>query len=171
VVREHQVVLDNQETLDFDVLIWTVGIAGVTLPQGLQVTVDKNGKVITDSYLRAQNKHDIFVIGDLAKVLYKDSEVPASAQDAIHEAKYLSRAIMQFAQNQMPKIYQPKNHGFILAIGRQHAILNIWPLWWQGKLAYVAHELAQIGYYTSIIGWWKAIKYCCFTHKLFVRKD
>jgi NADH dehydrogenase len=170
-VREHQVVLDNQERLDFDVLIWTVGIAGVALPQGLKVNVDKNGRVMTDSYLRAQNKHDIFVIGDLAKVVYKDSEVPASAQDALHEAKYLSQAIMLFAQNKLPKIYQPKDHGFILAIGRQQAILNIWPLWWQGRLAYVAHEIAQIGYYTSIIGWWKAIKYCCFTHKLFGRKD
>jgi NADH dehydrogenase len=100
--------LENGEILNFDVLIWTVGIAGVALPAGLEVPLDKQQRILTDSYLRVQGKHEIFVIGDLAKIIYSAGEVPASAQDAIHQAQYLSRALISFSKNQLPAVYKPK---------------------------------------------------------------
>lgn len=171
-VEQNTVEISTGEKLIYDVLIWTAGVRAKPLPLGLDIQTDVKGKVVVDQFLRAKGLENIFVLGDQAAVLKPNGQsVPASAQDAVHEAEYLTYALPCFLKNHHPLAYRPKDHGFIVSVGGKWAILNYPPFYFTGRLAYFIHELAHVRYFASILGWRQAVKLVWFQDRLYSRND
>lgn len=171
-VKEHTLELLTGERLVYDVLIWAAGIRAKPLPKGLNFKTDSRGRVEVDEFLRVKNQHNIFVLGDQALVLKPNGQpAPQSAQDAIHQAQYLASALPVLMHNRRPKSYMPPEHGFIVTLGGQWAILNYPPIYFTGRLAYLAHQLALLRYFARLCGWWKALKLVWFQSKLYATND
>ena len=160
------------ERIVYDALIWTAGVRAKPLPQGLSLDADARGRVKVDEFLRTKEYHNIFVLGDQALVMGADSRpVPQSAQDAMHQGRYLAFALPLLIKNRRPLPYAPKPHGFIVSIGGKWAIMNYPPFYFVGRFAYFIHELAHVRYFASLLGLWKAIKLVWFQDRLYSRND
>jgi NADH dehydrogenase FAD-containing subunit len=98
--------------------------------------------------------------------------VPSSAQDANDQARYLAYAMPFLLKNKKPvKAYIPDQHGFIVNLGGKWAILSYKGFYIKGFLAYLIDEAAHFGYYRSIVGFWKALKFVVFQMEIYSRND
>jgi len=180
--------LSTGERVVYDVLIWTAGVKAKAFPQGLDLQINERGRAEVDEFLRARGQDNIFILGDQAAVFKRNPDawvptqrsgqvgaggrlVPQSAQDAIHQGRYLSYALPLLIKNRKPRVYKPKNHGFIVSVGGKWAILNNPPFYFKGRFAYFIHELAHVRYFASLLGLWKAVKLVWFQDRLYGRND
>lgn len=172
-VDNHFVFLETGEKLAYDCLIWTTGIKATDMYFNISMNLDMKGRILVNEYLQSKNFPEIFALGDNACILDKNNHpVPATAQDAIHEARYLTKSILSFMQNKLPnKTYIPKKHGFIVSLGGKWAIMSYNGVYLTGYLAWVVDQIAHIRYYTSVVGLIKAIKYVVFQVGLYSRND
>jgi NADH dehydrogenase len=172
-VDNHFVFLETGEKLAYDCLIWTTGIKATDMHFNISMNLDMKGRILVNEYLQSKNFPEIFALGDNACILDKNNHpVPATAQDAIHEARYLAKSILSFMQNKLPnKTYIPKKHGFIVSLGGKWAIMSYNGVYLTGYLAWVVDQIAHIRYYTSVVGLIKAIKYVVFQVGLYSRND
>ncbi len=160
------------ERIAYDVLIWTAGIRSKPLPKGINAETDKKGRAIVDEFLRIKGAHNIFVVGDQAGVCDPGgAAVPQSAQDALSQSAYVAYALPEIIRNRRPHTYKPKKHGFIVSLGGRWAILNIPPFYITGYFAYLIHMLADVRYFSSLIGFFPALKLVWSQASLYSRND
>ncbi len=160
------------ERMAYDVLIWTAGVRSKPLPTGINAETDKKGRVLVDEFLRINGTHNIFVVGDQAAVSdFQGVPVPQSAQDALSQSAYVAYALPEIIRNRRPHTYKPKKHGFIVSLGGRWAILNIPPFYITGYFAYFIHILADVRYFSSLIGFFRAIKLVWSQTSLYSRND
>jgi len=171
-VDGHFVRLMSGEKIAYDVLLWTAGIKAGDCHMEV-AGLDKNGRLPVNEFFRVQNLHNVFAIGDMAAVLdAKGRPVPASAQDAQDQAKYLAYALPYIIKNQKPPLpYKSIKHGFIVNVGGKWAILNNKGIYLTGWLAYFIDKLAHLRYYSSLIGFYKALKCVIFQMEIYSRND
>ena len=171
-VDEHFVNLLNGEKVAYDVLVWTTGVKSSVINSGGVFATDPKGRLPVNEFFQVQNYPQVFALGDNAGIIdSKKHPIPATAQDAWHEAKYLAYVLPYLMKNQKPKPYQPKKHGFIVALGGKWAIMSYNGVYLKGFIAYVVDQFAHIRYYASIVGYWKAVRYILFQVKVYSRND
>jgi NADH dehydrogenase FAD-containing subunit len=75
-------------------------------------------------------------------------------------------------KNQKPPLpYKNIKHGFIVNIGGKWAIMNYKGIYLTGWPAYFIDKLAHLRYYTSLVGWYKAMKIVFFQMEIYGRND
>lgn len=172
-VDEHFVFLMSGEKIAYDVLVWTTGIKASHMECSLEMKLDGKGKICVNEFLQSERYPEIFALGDIASILDSQKrQVPATAQDAVHEGRYLAYALPYILKNQKPpRVYSPKKHGFIVALGGKWAIMSYNGIYLTGFLAWVVDQAAHIRYYASVVGWFKAVKYVVFQMEVYSRND
>jgi len=172
-VDSHLLELMGGEKIAHDVLIWTTGVKACDMYMGSSMTLDKKGRLPVNGFLQLDGHHNIFALGDIARVLDQAGKpVPSSAQDACDQGKYLAKAIPYIIKNQTPpKTYVPNKHGFIVNVGGKWAVMNYKGFYAKGFLAFVIDGLAHLNYYISIIGVWRAVKWYAFQLEMYDRND
>jgi NADH dehydrogenase len=172
-VDEHFVSLLSGEKVAYDVLVWTTGVKACPINSANVFTLDAKGRLPVNGFFQVQNFNEVFALGDNAGIMdSKSHPVPATSQDAWHEARYLAYALPYIMQNQKPpRAYEPKKHGFIVALGGKWAIMSYNNIYLKGFIAYVVDQFAHIRYYASIVGYWKAVRYILFQVKVYSRND
>ncbi len=133
-------------------VLWAAGVQASSISKSLDAPLDRSGRVIVSPDLSVPGHPEIFVIGDLAKMMMADgNEVPGVAQGALQGGKHVARTIDRLARGgsaRPPFKYWDK--GNMATIGRAEAVvatkrfakhgLLAWMMWW------VVHIFFLVGF-------------------------
>jgi NADH dehydrogenase len=122
-------------------VLWAAGVQASPLAAHLGVPRERNGRVVVEPDLSIPGHPEVFVIGDLAKMISDGVEVPGVAQGAIQGGRHVARII---ASEVAGKPKRPAFHywdkGNMATIGRGEAViatkrfarhgLVAWLAWW-----------------------------------------
>jgi NADH dehydrogenase len=119
-------------------VIWTAGVTGTPLGQGLGVPVDRQGRVQVQPELSIPGHPEVFVIGDLmvveqAGTPFSPGLAPVAMQQGTYVGKLIARRV---AGHAAPQPFHYRNKGNLATIGRSFAIADLgwlrlsgWPAW------------------------------------------
>jgi NADH dehydrogenase len=120
-VRENQIILDNDKTLDFEFMIFTGGIAASTLTQFLGFETNPKGHLIVDTYLNIPNHPNIYAIGDITNAVDEEGKfIPPTAQLAERGAEHAVRNICRSLSGKEKQPFRFKNQGVMIALGGEY---------------------------------------------------
>jgi NADH dehydrogenase len=121
------------------------------LAKSLGVPLDRSGRVIVAPDLSIPDHPEVFVIGDLAKMISNNVEVPGVAQGALQGGKHVARIIERNVRGSRERpAFRYRDKGNMATIGRAEAViatkhfakhgLLAWMLWW------VVHIFFLVGF-------------------------
>lgn len=164
---------DRRQRINAENVIWAAGVQASSLGAKLGAPLDKSGRVIVEPDLTVPGHPEIFVIGDLAKVVdpISGEEVPGVAPAAIQMGKYVARVIKRetahsatLAPSRCPntrelasdgQATQPTaprqpfhyvNKGLLATIGRGKAVAWIRKFQFAGVIAWLLWVFIHIAY-------------------------
>ncbi len=135
-IDERGLTVKTGERIGARTVIWAAGVAASPLGAKLGVAHDRAGRVVVEPDLSIPGHPEVFVIGDLAKMVSDGVEVPGVAQGALQGGKHVAKIIA--GGKRTPFHYRDK--GNLATIGRADAVvatkhvtrsgLLAWLLWW-----------------------------------------
>ena len=167
-VTEFGFITHDNELIEADLMLWAAGVKVADYIAALNLfKLNRQNQIEVDSYLRAVNFSDIFVLGDACCFTEENgSQVPPRAQAAHQMASVTAKNIKALIeqQNLAPFIY--KDHGSLVNLSRFAAVGNLMgnltknSLFVEGKLArimyislYRMHQNAIHGPFKTIALW------------------
>ena len=142
---------DGEHRIAARTVLWAAGVAASPLAASLPARRDRSGRVEVEPDLSIAGHPEVFVIGDLAKVISDGVEVPGIAQGAIQEGRHVARMIA--GAERTPFHFHDK--GNMATIGRAEAViatkrfaksgLFAWLIWW------VVHIYFLVGFRNRVI--------------------
>lgn len=124
-VDEEKIYLTNDTIIDYDYFIFTGGIKGHTINSDKVYEVNKSNQYITDEYLHLKSEDNIFVVGDVAEVIYKGQYIAPTAQLSIKAGEYVANSIQNEIQNKPQHAtnkFKPKLNGTLISLGGNYAV-------------------------------------------------
>ncbi|MEO0750166.1 MAG: NAD(P)/FAD-dependent oxidoreductase [Pseudomonadota bacterium] len=136
VAEDHVVVAG--ETLQAATMIWAAGVKVDNLESWLGCETDRIGRVAVAPDLTVPGLPNVTVIGDAAKVPWKDGlDVPGIAPAAKQAGKYAGRRIAALvAGHPAPRAFRYRHLGNLATIGRNSAIISLGSLKLSGFVAW-----------------------------------
>ena len=74
-------------------VLWAAGVAASPLARTLGAPLDRSGRVVVEPDLSIPEHPEVFVIGDLARMVSGGTEVPGVAQGALQSGRHVARLI------------------------------------------------------------------------------
>jgi len=129
-------------------VVWSAGVqptdpVGAALPHR---STDR--RVEVDEQLRVIGRGDVFAIGDVAAVRWRDEVLPMLAPPAMQQGRYVARVIRREAAGR-PVATKPFHYfdkGTMATIGRSSAVAQIGPLALRGFIGWVTWLAVHISY-------------------------
>jgi NADH dehydrogenase len=145
--RRGVVVLDSNEEIRAETLVWTAGTAPNPLLKDLAVEHDKRGGVVVNDYLAVPGREGLWAAGDCAAVTdaRTGEPCPPTAQFALHEAHTLAHNIHAEVRGKAPKPFHYKGLGTLCVVGHQTACAEIRGLRFSGLLAWMMWRAVYLG--------------------------
>lgn len=147
-VKEHALVLNENESISFDFMIFTGGIVASTLTAGMKVAKNQKSQLIVDEYMRVVEYEGVFAAGDIAELHDPQGKLVApTAQGAEVSGISAAKNILALIQGK-PMI--PSNirlKGTMIALGGRYASISL--LGWirlSGLLGYTIKGIIMRGY-------------------------
>ncbi|MDO9305320.1 MAG: FAD-dependent oxidoreductase [Sulfuricurvum sp.] len=120
-VREHSILLDNGELLDFEFMIFTGGVCASALTERLKFKVNAKGHLNVLNDLSIENYPSIFAIGDVANLTDEQGKpLPPTAQLAERSAEHVVRNIALREKGQPYQPFSFTNQGLMIALGGEY---------------------------------------------------
>ncbi len=104
--------------------LWVAGVKVNPLAAAAGVTVDEQGRVVTDSSLRSISHPSVYAIGDAAAIRQPYGVIHGTCQSGIPSGAYLAEAVNRQLRGRQPK---PFRFGYIhqpLSLGRRDAVIQ-----------------------------------------------
>ncbi len=151
---------DNSvERIEARTILWAAGVQASPLAATLGTPTDRMGRLEVGPDLSVTGHPEIFAIGDVARVVIDNVEVPGVAQGALQAGRYVAKTIAKEAtQPRLPQSRTPfryRDKGSMATIGRAQAVVHTqrfsrsgffaWLLWW------VVHIAALVGFKNRIL--------------------
>ena len=153
-IDEHGVTVEragHTERIGAKTVVWAAGVRASSLAATLGVPRDPSGRVEVQPDLSIPGHAEVFVIGDLARMLNRDgSQVPGVAQGALQGGRFVAGVIAREAAGNAPParpVFRYHDKGNMAAIGRAEAViatkhfarhgLLAWLLWWAIHIAFL----------------------------------
>lgn len=93
-IRKGEVQLDNGAILQAETILWSAGVMANPLTKKLGVPLDRGGRIMVNPDLSVPGHPEVFAIGDMATVPFKDGKpVPWVSPAAMQMAKHVARII------------------------------------------------------------------------------
>ena len=160
------------ERIHYDVLVWTAGVRAANVPSSLPWPCDRRGHLQVDGVLRVKGFDNIFAIGDIADTKSnRGLRMATTAQAGMAEAKFLAQSLPKLLQNKKPREFAYTPHPFVVSVGGKWALVKFQQRYLSGYIGYLVRLAADFRYYSSLIGWVKALKYTLFRAEIFGRND
>jgi NADH dehydrogenase len=132
-----------EERIGTRTVLWAAGVQASPLAISLGTERDRAGRVEVNPDLSIPGHPEVFVIGDLAKMLNPDgTQVPGVAQGALQGGKHVGTLIAAEVRGAKPprKAFRYHDKGNMATIGRASAVvatkrvaihgLMAWLMWW-----------------------------------------
>jgi NADH:ubiquinone reductase (H+-translocating) len=133
----------GEERVGARTLLWAAGVQASPLAGGLGVPRDRSGRVIVNPDLSIPDRPEVFVIGDLAKMMISAGvEVPGVAQGALQGGRHIAKIIAREANGETftRPAFRYHDKGNMATVGRAEAVvatkrvaihgLLAWLMWW-----------------------------------------
>ncbi len=134
-------------TMKTETVIWTAGLIPNRLYRETEgLSLEKNGRVKVDTYLRAAGTENIFIAGDGAETPFA-----GMAQTAIVDGRSIGQNIARLVRNMPLKSYIPQKNHLALPVGAYWAATLFGPLSFYGISGWILRKTADIRYYLSIL--------------------
>jgi NADH dehydrogenase len=127
-VAEDHVILDDGQEIEAENVIWTAGNRASVKLEDLDLPLQGEKGVETDSYMRVPGRENVWAIGDCAANVDKDGEpVPPNAQAAVLEGEALARNILAAIDGSEKEIipFEYKPMGQLVELGSQFAVNDV----------------------------------------------
>ncbi len=137
--------------------VWGAGVAVKNVGRWLGVEADRSGRIIVAEDLSVPEHPEVSVIGDAAKIAWKDgADVPGIAPAAKQGGKYVAKRIMAHLSGKpAPAPFVYKHAGNLATIGRNSAVIDFGKFQMSGFIAWwiwgVAHIYFLIGVRQPIV--------------------
>ena len=137
--RRGVVVLDSDEEIHAETLIWTAGTTPNPLLKDLPVERDKRGAVMVDDNLAVPGHEGLWAAGDCAAVtdIKTGDPCPPTAQFALREAYALAHNIHAGVRGKPPEPFHFGGLGTLCVVGHQTACAEIKGVRFSGLLAWM----------------------------------
>ena len=141
----------GEERIGTRTVLWAAGVQASPLAKSIGAPLDRTGRVIVEPDLSVPGHPEIFVIGDLAKMISDGVEVPGVAQGALQGGRHVGRMIEAEARGAPKRTpFRYRDKGNMATIGRAEAVIATkrfarsgflaWMLWW------VVHIFFLVGF-------------------------
>jgi NADH:ubiquinone reductase (H+-translocating) len=137
----------RRERIASRTVLWAAGVKASPLAAGLGAPVDRSGRVEVAPDLSVPGHPEVFVIGDLARMVSDGAEVPGVAQGAIQGGRHVARIIAAEAGGRTGATaaatrpaFRYHDKGNMATIGRSSAVVATkrvalhgfiaWMMWW-----------------------------------------
>jgi NADH dehydrogenase len=138
------------ERISAATVLWAAGVEASPLGRRSGLRVDRQGRVLVNSWLRLDEHPEVFVLGDLAHVADRNGvPLPGTAPVALQQGRYAARAIRSALRGEDPPRFRFRDKGQMATIGRSRAVLEIGRLRLAGWPAWVAWLVVHIYYLTG----------------------
>jgi NADH dehydrogenase len=122
-----------------DVIIWASGLKPVSFG---------NSNLEPTPTLRLNRHKNIFIIKNVI-----------SAQSAMHQAKYIARALKKSIKRKRTQPYRPNKNIFVIELGNKYAFADLGVIKLKGAFAKQLHYLAFLKYFMRILSFGKALEW------------
>lgn len=144
-VKSGEVIFSDGENLIGENIFWMAGVTPNDMIFDIEPTKIKDGRILTDHYLRMQGHENIFVIGDAgAFEISENIYAPQLAQIAVRQAKQVAKNIVAITHGQKPKEYKYRNLGSLISIGKWSAVGEIMGISFSGRLAWFMWRMVYL---------------------------
>ncbi|NIM63608.1 MAG: FAD-dependent oxidoreductase, partial [Acidobacteria bacterium] len=133
----------THSVVESETILWAAGIRasglGAVLARTTGVETDRLGRVCVEPDLSVPGHPEIFVIGDLAYLRWRDGRpLPGVAPVAMQQGRYVARAIRSRTSGRAVAPFRYRNRGALAVIGRAAAVADLgrrlrfsgYPAWW-----------------------------------------
>ncbi|HVM33243.1 MAG TPA: FAD-dependent oxidoreductase [bacterium] len=138
--------LNNGDILRYGLLVWSTGIGPTIAVNNFDLPKDKASRILVDETLKVKGHEDLYALGDCS--FFGDKGLPATAQVAMQQGKYLAKALNQRAQGKAPGPFHYHNYGMLAYVGDDEAIADVEGLKAKGKAAFFFWRSA---YFTRLL--------------------
>ena len=142
--------------IDSRSVLWAAGVAASPLGRELGVALDRAGRVSVQPDLSIAGHPEIFVVGDLARVIQTNGQqVPGTAPGAKQMGAHVATVIRARLGGKPGKPFLYRDYGNLATIGRMAAVVDLGWLKFSGLLAWwfwlAAHIFFLIGFRNRIV--------------------
>ncbi len=127
-------------------VFWAAGVEAAELGKVLPSKHDRAGRVLTNGFLQIEGFSDIYVLGDMASVKWKNGTLPGVAPVAMQQGRYVAGAIVRKMKGRKVSEFSYLDKGSMATIGRNKAVLEFGKLRMSGLLAWLAWLLIHVYY-------------------------
>jgi NADH:ubiquinone reductase (H+-translocating) len=154
-IDAHRVVLSaggKEEEVLAHTVLWAAGVQGSPLAATLPAARDRSGRVEVGADLALPGHPEIFVIGDLARMMSDGKEVPGVAQGALQSGRHVAGIISDEVSARRAPGAEPrpafhyKDKGSLATIGRASAVVATKGYVGHGRIAYLIWWVVHIAF-------------------------
>ncbi len=172
-------VITNKHVFNSQTLIWAAGVQGAP-PAGLNATIVRGNRILTDEFNEVVAKESVFAIGDVAQI--KSEEAPNGhpmlASVAGQQGSQLAKNLNALVKNKPMKPFSYKDKGTMATTGRNLAVVDLPFFSFSGLFAWLTwmfvHLMLLVDYRSRLVvfvNWaWSYVNYDKGT-RLIVRKE
>jgi NADH dehydrogenase len=153
-IEEHKIYISN-EVLHSHLIIWAAGVEPVPVAQGLNLTHDKQKRIVVNEYCSVDEYPNVFVIGDDAHFEQDGHPLAGVSPVAMQQGRYVAKIIVNESKNEKrEKPFRYINKGTMATIGRKDAVAEFAGLKLKGFMGWMIwlfiHLWYQVGFKNKI---------------------
>ena len=118
----------KEERIATKTVLWAAGVRAASITQTLAVDTDRAGRVIVEQDCRIAGHPEAYCIGDAAKFVPEQAEVPLPgvSQTALQQGRFVARDIArQIAGTQTRARFEYWDKGSMATVGRKRAVAEL----------------------------------------------
>jgi NADH dehydrogenase len=129
----------GEEWLPARTVLWAAGVVASPLAAGLNVPLDRAGRVIVEPDLSVPGHREVFVVGDLAAYTHQGGDMlPGTAPVAMQEGAFAAKMIERDLTGTSRQAFHYVHRGSMATIGRAAGVADFGQLKLSGLLAWLA---------------------------------
>ena len=134
-IAPRRVRLHGGEEIPCGLVVWAGGNAPLPFVRALAAERDEHGRLRVDAHLRLAGHPDVYALGDCA--VDPGHPLPATAQVAQQQGKYLAKALRRRLRGGEPAPFRFKSSGMLAYIGAHQALADLPQAKWSGRTAWL----------------------------------
>lgn len=144
---------DLVENIATRTVIWTCGVKGAALVEGLDLEKDNCDRLIVNEYLQIPKHKEVYAIGDNSAAPWGDNKtLPALVEAAMQTGECAAKNVTAAITGGQKESLEAALHGVMVSIGGDFAVADVTGLSLKGRPAMLLKHLVNIHYLVGIGG-------------------